>query len=107
MIKEQMTPMVRDVIADKKILLLQEMLRDAGHPDEHLAADIAAGFPLVGDLGISGAFELRDKPATLSTAQLMASARWAQEASRALCRSTGDDAMDRAVFDGTMEEVDK
>ena len=107
-LKDKMDPLVRDVVGDKKILLFRGMLRDVGHPGVDLAADIAAGFPLLGDLGMSGVFKKCDRPALLSAKELMTGARWAQESCRATsCRSSGVPETDVAVFEGTMEEVKK
>eukprot|EP00972_Heterocapsa_arctica_P092578 13652575-Heterocapsa_arctica.AAC.1 len=94
-LKERMDPESRNILNGKRILLLQEMLHDAGYVYERVAGDIAAGFPLVGDLGLSGAFEARERPAGETVDQLMAGASWAQQAAAALTRASGDDDLDK------------
>eukprot|EP00971_Amphidinium_carterae_P267444 5304883-Amphidinium_carterae.1 len=44
---------VASVIVDKKILIFQEMLGDAGSPDTTFAEHIARGLPLVGAIPFS------------------------------------------------------
>ena len=104
-LKDKMDTLVREVVGDKKIFLFREVLHDVGHPDVDLAADVGAGFPLLGDLGMSSVSKESDWPAPLSTKEPMTGASWAQESCRASCRSSGVRETDVAVFEGTMEEV--
>ena len=53
---------VRAVLKGKKLLLLRDMLREAGHPDAGLVTDMITGFRIAGWLEPSGAFPMRAEP---------------------------------------------
>jgi len=101
--KDQMDLLVREVVGDTKIFLLRENLRDVGHPDVGLAADVAAGFPF----WATWACPACSLSVIISIRELMSGARWAQESCRVSCRSSGMRGADVAVFEGTVEEVRK
>ena len=103
---ESMCEEIRPVMKSKRLLLFQEMMRDAGVEDEQLFFDMCQGFKLVGDLDPSGQFPHQFKPASLDVEQLKQTAKWAQKAVVASCRKVADDAeVAVAVWEETLEQA--
>ena len=61
---------VRQVLGQKRLVLLGEMLRDLGYPDEKLVEDIAGGFRLSGYMTNSKVFIARSKRPAMSISTL-------------------------------------
>ena len=51
----------QQVLRGKRLLLLREMLASFSYPDLGIVADMAAGFRITGDLGVSGVFDLKEE----------------------------------------------
>ena len=103
---DSMCAEIRPVMKSKRLLLFQEMMRDARVADESLFVDMCQGFKLVGDLDPSGQFPHQFKPASLDVEQLKQTAKWAQEAVVASCRKVADDAeIATAVWEETLEQA--
>ena len=64
---------------DKNIVVLKERLQYYNFADVQPTADIAAGFPIVGELPLSNTFPKGDKGGTLTLEQAMSRARLSQE----------------------------
>ena len=58
-LKAQMQPHVRQIVESKQILLYKQMLRSIEYPDCKVADLMYQGFPIVGDMDITGVFEQR------------------------------------------------
>ena len=56
---QAMDPKVRKILEGKKLLLMAEMAKESGHPDEDLASDIAAGFRITGHAKDTKVFKQR------------------------------------------------
>ena len=65
----------KDVLASKRLLLFRDLLREVGHEDDELVADIAKGFDLTGKLPRSNVFVRRYRPAEQTEGQLRAGAK--------------------------------
>ena len=103
---DSMCAEIRPVMKSKRLLLFQEMMRDARVADESLFVDMCQGLKLVGDLDPSGQFPHQFKPASLDVEQLKQTAKWAQEAVVASCRKVADDAeIATAVWEETLEQA--
>ena len=103
---DAMSEEIRPVMKSKRLLLFQEMMRDAGVPDEQLFVDMCQGFKLVGDLDPSGQFPHQFKPASLDVEQLKQTAKWAQKAVVASCKKVADDEeIAIAVWEETLEQA--
>ena len=69
-LRSQMPEHVRQVLGQKRLVLLGEMLRDLGYPDEKLVEDIAGGFRLSGYMTNSKVFIARSKRPAMSISTL-------------------------------------
>jgi hypothetical protein len=56
---QAMPPEVAKVLEGKNLLTFREMLKEVSYADRELAGDLATGFRITGDLGVSEAFEKR------------------------------------------------
>jgi hypothetical protein len=104
-LKASLDPIVAHIVRDKQILLLKEVLRDIGHPDTELAADIAVGFPLVGVAKPANVFEKKAEPDPLPLEQLLRCSRWAIRRVLDDARSSLDPEIVQAVWDNTVAEA--
>ena len=105
--KAAMSSERRSILAPKRLKLLARIIEAEGFPDVSLAAELERGFDLVGDMPLSHHLPPKFKPAGLSVAALAASAKKAREAVRHSTRSSGDAAMDKALWDKTLAEVSR
>eukprot|EP00971_Amphidinium_carterae_P038770 762289-Amphidinium_carterae.1 len=96
---------VASVITDKRILVFQEMLRDAGSPDTAFAEQIVKGLPLLGPLPFSGYFGRSLCFASLSVAQLEQMAPSLRAVVVANMGPMGDTDLDEQIASGTDEEM--
>ncbi|CAE7558779.1 unnamed protein product, partial [Symbiodinium sp. CCMP2456] len=86
----------------------QQMLIDAGVPDENLFNDMVNGFRLTGTLEPSGLFPPKFKPAVISVAELKRSAAWSKHLIEGACRKASRDPdVARAVWKESLEQVGK
>ena len=97
----------RSILAPKRLKLLARIIEVEGFPDVSLAAELERGFDLVGNMPLSHHLPPKFKPAGLSVGALAASAKRAREAIRHSTRSSGDPAMDKALWDKTLSEVSR
>ena len=65
-LKDSVHPEVRVIMQDKRLLLLAEVLRDAGVDDKYLVEDLTQGFRITGELRPSGLFPRILRPAALT-----------------------------------------
>ena len=70
-----MDTIVSSVLKGKRLLLLHEIGKELGWPDENLFADLTSGFKLTGTLRRTGVFEPATRPPTSSEEELWTSAR--------------------------------
>jgi hypothetical protein len=108
---EQLPPEFKVVLQGKRILLLQEMMKAAGHQDEMLIHRITTGFQITGELDHTPEFEdleeARVREASLDVTALMKTSRWSRHVLMASLRSSGNNILDRAVYDDTVAEAKK
>ena len=107
-VKAALHPEVLSIVSCKRITLFDEMLRDAGVQDPSLVDDLKHGFRLTGELKPSGLFPRQFRPASLSTEDLKATAKWSKHLAAASCRrAAGDVDVARTVWAETLEQVQK
>ena len=104
-LREAMHPQVRQVLAGKRLCLLEEMAKDIQWPDTELFAEIRSGFRLVGCLKPSGVFRVGGALGALSEDELMqqSAVRKADLLSKIAQAKVDENA--QQLFDVTMEEA--
>ena len=97
-------PDVEAVVASKRILLFQEMLKAIQYDDLAVVDLLITGVQVIGTLGRVGIWKPEDRSALISQATLLKGARAAQVDSarvRAVCNE------DEVIWNMTLEEVDE
>lgn len=89
----------RGILAPKRLKLLDCIIKAEGFPDANLASELETGFDLAGDMPLSHHLPPKFKPADLSVEALKSGASKARAAVRQSTRSSGDPAMDQALWD--------
>ena len=84
---ESLDPAVEGIVKEKKIILFKEMLTLIGYPNVKVAELIAQGFPLVGTLDATGAFEKRPPDEVVHGADVRWLNRTAREAQDNIIRN--------------------
>ena len=105
--KSTLSHRIADVLKDKRLGLLDKLIKDSGHEDLTLVDDLTRGFDLTGALPRSGVFSQKFRPASMTCEDL----RKVSELSRSVIieslQSSGDPELDRGLFEATMKEVEK
>ena len=105
--KSNLSHRIADVLKDKRLKLLDKLIKDSGHEDLTLVDDLTRGFDLTGALPRSGVFSQKFRPASMTCEDL----RKVSELSRSVIieslQSSGDPELDRGLFEATMKEVEK
>ena len=102
---DQMEPHLKRVLDTKNILMFKELLRTMNYPDDKLADELAAGFPLYGWLPPSGVFPGHVKPPELHPSALLKMSASFSKRATASVKSSGDVNHDLALWEATMSEV--
>ena len=95
------------VVEEKKFLLYEEMLKQAGYPDMNVVSIVKDGVPLVGQVQSSGHFAKTYKPAVISVEYLEQHAADLRCAIVSAVKSSGDKEGDAFVYNETLKERDK
>ena len=99
---------VADILGTKKICLFKKLLDLTGYPDsEQLCSEISGGFDLVGKASKSHVLPKRFRPASISVAELKSTAVWNRKNIASNAKLTGEDDLDRQLWDETINEVNK
>ena len=100
--KSTLSHRIADVLKDKRLRLLDVLIKDSGHEDLTLVDDLTKGFHLTGALPRSGVFSQKFRPASMTCEDL----RKVSELSRSVIiesvQSSGDLELDRELFEATM-----
>eukprot|EP00434_Breviolum_minutum_P026872 symbB.v1.2.023753.t1/scaffold2198.1/size86077/3 len=102
---DRMDPHLQCVLGTKNILLFKALLQDMQYPDDKLADEMSAGFPLYGWLPGSGVFPGHVKPPELHPSALDKMAASFSKRAAASVKSSGDADHDLALWEATMSEV--
>ena len=105
-LKKQMHPCVRKVMGPKRILLMKEMMLDAGLDPGPLVNHLVGGFGITGMLPETGLFRPDFAPPAITMQDLWRSSKWAQQQITSTVKSSGPE-VDRIVTDETRAEVAK
>ena len=105
-LKATLDPDVRNILADKRLLLFKEMAQEAGVGDDGLFDELTKGFSLTGAMSESKQFPTKLKPAMISVKQLRESAVWAKKMIHASCQKVAADKdIAKSVYDETMQQL--
>ena len=97
----------KDVLASKRLLLFRSLLREVGHEDDELVADIARGFDLTGKLPRSNVFVRRFRPAEQTESQLRAGAKRLRDGLLATVKASDNPVVDAGVLKATQKELER
>ena len=104
-IHQAMDPGTRQVLRGKRLLLLESILVDIGHPDSSLVREVIEGFPLTGSAPLSHIFPMQLRLATKTPQALRKQGAWSRPIISARAVSCGDAVVDQRVWDQTLAEV--
>ena len=103
--KSQLDMHVQSILAPKRLLLWKEILTELQYPDIGVFEELTLGTQLVGEVPTCGLFEKKFKSADLTIQQLEAMSSADKRRNFHMCSSSGDDEVDRIVYEKTLEEV--
>ena len=106
-LKASISPRIAEVLKDKRLCLLEQLLSDAGHEDTGLVEDIRHGFDLTGALPRSGVFNQKFRPASMTCEDLRKVSNLSREVLLESVQSSGDKETDHSLFATTLKEVEK
>ncbi len=106
-----MHPEVREVVAGKfavkRPLLFKEILSEIGFPKIDLIVKLlTAGVPMFGEFPVTDVFPKKEVKATSSIEKLMRSSKWSRRALLGSMRPSGDEELDKAIYEKTLEELE-
>ena len=105
-LKKGMDPIVSEAVANKRILLFEEMLLDCGYPDMGVISELRDGAELTGEVPATGMLPKRFKPAMLNDESLGKQATLVRSRLLECAYSSGDLEVDEQVWQQTMQEVE-
>lgn len=103
-LKDEMPDHCKNILQKKRLVLFGKLMQEVGHEDSNLHLEIARGFDLSGPIPRSGVCRKRKKPGNLGRAELRRRAGTVRKAIVASTKGSGDDEIDRAVFEVTSKE---
>ena len=105
-LKQGMDPVVSKAVSSKRILLFEEMLRDAEYPDMGVVSELRDGAELTGEVPATGMLPKCFKPAMLNDESLGKQAALVRARLSGCAYSSGDLEVDEQVWQRTMQEVE-
>ena len=106
-LKSSISPRIAEVLEDKRLCLLKQLLEEAGHEDTGLAEDIKRGFDLTGALPRSGVFNQKFRPASMTCEDLRKVSNLSREVFLESVPSSGGKETELSLFATTLKEVEK
>lgn len=91
----------QDVLKDRKLALVEKLISAASHQDWNLVSDLAKGFDL------PGSFRKNLRPAKVSCDSVRLLAKLSRRSILRTVASSGDDELDKGLWESTAEEVNK
>ena len=104
-VKAGMPIHLKDILAPKRLLVWKEMLESVNYPDIEVVTEMIECTQLTGIIPPTGIFDKAFKPAESTVNMLMESSTSKRLAAYYGTRTSGDPAVDEAVYSKTMEEV--
>ena len=106
-LREGMPEHVRNVVGQKRLLLMGEMLAELGYPDAKLTQDIAEGFRLSGYMTRSNVFRARSKRPAMSLDTLRKLGKSFNSKNLAALGKRQEPELEDATWGETQVELDK
>ena len=103
-LKSSISPRIAEVLKDKRLCLLKQLLEEAGHEDIGLVEDVKRGFDLTGALAGSGVFNQKFRPASMTCEDLRKVSNLSREVLLGSVHSSGDKETDLSLFATTLKE---
>ena len=104
---EQLPDDIAKVVAEKKLLLFEAILRDIGYSDMEAVRMMAGGFPVVGWIPDSLEFPPKLVEPKSGIRELLTQARALQRAAKLGTQASKDPELDREVYEATLKEVNE
>ena len=104
-LKASMPEHLRKILSPKRLLVFREMLAELDYPDLGVFDEIACGTGLAGSVPDSGLFEKVFRPCEITEEQLRSGAEHNRKSIFYSCRGSGDQDVDKVVYEKTIEEV--
>ena len=104
-LKASMPEHLRKILSPKGLLVFREMLAELDYPDLGVFDEIACGTGLAGSVPDSGLFEKVFRPCEITEEQLRSGAEHNRKSIFYSCRGSGDQDVDKVVYEKTIEEV--
>ena len=105
--KSTLSHRIADVLKDKRLKLLDKLIKDSGHEDHTLVEDLTKGFDLTGALPLSGVFSQKFRPASMTCDDLRKVSEISKSVIFESLQSSGDAGLDQDLFEATTKEVTK
>ena len=105
--KPTLSHRIADVLKDKRLKLLDKLIKDSGHEDHTLVEDLTKGFDLTGALPRSGVFSQKFRPASVTCDDLRKVSEISKSVILESLQSSGDPGLDQDLFEATTKEVTK
>ena len=106
-LKSSISPRIAEVFKDKRLCLLERLLKEAGHEDTSLVEDIKKGFDLTGALPRSGVFNQKFRRASMTCEDLRKVSNLSRDVLLESVQSSGDKEVDISLFAAPRKEVEK
>eukprot|EP00435_Cladocopium_sp_Y103_P010138 s2396_g2.t1 len=105
-IKEQMPPHVKGIMANKRLALLERVAnRCLDWPDKRLHQELKEGFKIVGEAPATGVFRLQPKTGSMSESELMEQSKFLRPAIIGKTKSAGSGLHTKELFEITLTEA--
>ena len=105
-LKASISPRISEVLRDKRLYLLKQLLDEAGHEDIGLVEGITRGFDLTGALPRSGVNQ-KFRPASMTCEDLRKVSNLSRSVLLEAVLSSGDKEIVLILFAATLKEVEK
>ena len=104
--KAKMDPLVAKVVANKKLLLFQEILKEIEFPDLDVVDEMVCGADLTGDVPLTGLLPPKFVPPMLDESSLSHQSKLLRQGKSDHASSSGVREVDLEVWRKTLEEVE-
>ena len=98
---------IASVLKEKRLGLLDKLIKDSGHEDVTLVDDLTKGFDLTGSLPPSGVFSHKFRPASMTCDDLRKVSELSKSVIIESLQSSGDHELDVGLYEATLKEVEK
>ena len=95
---------LQQLLSNKRLLLMREILTELGYPDVEVVSDIERGFPLCGWMPATGVFEARTRRPSFSLETLKVMSSGFEAAVRKRLNNRQEPSLERDTWEETREE---